>query len=279
MFFAGSSFDVRIVMKLGYINYLNCYPFYHCMFNSPIAGVDVIPAYPGELNVMMEKGELDVSPISAAAFCGVQDRLVLLKDFCLSSEGYVRSVVLNSRYPIEDLSDKTIGLTRASKTSMVLLKILLQKYYDVNPNYVTVEPDPQYTNIDAALVIGNEAMVDTPEPIQYSYDLGDLWMRKTGYPVVFAVFAAQKDFYESDKSMVDAVVQSYRESLAVLESQREVIVSAAAEKYPRIPYDIDGYYSLLRFNFTDHLREALQFYFNEAASLGLLNPVKEIAWV
>jgi len=116
-------------MRLGYINYLNCYPYYYHMFEKqPLPGVEIIPAYPSTLNAMMSTGELDMSPISAAAYADLEDEAVLLPDFCLSSLGYVHSVILASLAPIEDLGGKRIGLSSASKTSVVLLKILLQSY-------------------------------------------------------------------------------------------------------------------------------------------------------
>lgn len=267
-------------MKLGYIDYLNCYPFYHHMFRKePLADTAVIPRYPGELNQLMKDGELDMSPISAGAYPEMQDSVVLLPDFCLSSIGYVRSVVLQSKLPIEDLDGKRIGLTSASKTSMVLLKILLEKYYHLKPAYIPCTPDPEMDGLDAALVIGNEAMVESERPLPYIYDLGDLWLRKTGYPVVFAVIAVQKKTAEERPEIVRAVSESFRLSLNDLRNNRRDVVMFAGEKYPHITYDIDHYYNLLKFDFSEELKKALEFYFREAASMGLLDEVKKIEFI
>ena len=266
-------------MKLGYIDYLNCYPFYHHMFRKEPLDNTVVPRYPGELNVLMKSGELDMSPISAGAYPEMQGSVLLLPDFCLSSIGYVRSVVLQSKLPIEDLNGKNIGLTSASKTSMVLLKILLEKYYHLKPEYVSSTPNPDMDNLDAALVIGNEAMVETDRPMPYIYDLGDLWLRKTGYPVVFAVIAVQKKTAMESIDKVIEVSESFRLSLNDLHNNRRDVVKYAGEKYPHITYDIDHYYNLLKFDFTGDLKEALEFYFSEAASMGLLDEVKKINFI
>ncbi len=263
-------------MNLGYIDYLNCYPFYHHMFHKEPLDVTVVPRYPGELNELMKNGGLDMSPISAGAYPEIQDRVVLMPDFCLSSIGYVRSVVLQSKLPIEDLDGRKIGLTSASKTSVVLLKIILEKYYNLKPEYVPSTPDPDMNGIDAALVIGNEAMVDPERPLPYIYDLGDLWYRKTGYPVVFAVIAVQKKTAEADPGIIRRVAESYRLSLNDLKNNRRDVVRFAGERYPHITYDIDYYYHLLKFDFTDELKKALQFYFAEGASMGLLDRVEKI---
>ena len=266
-------------MKLGYIDYLNCYPFYHHMFHKEPLNNTIVPRYPGELNLLMKEGQLDMSPISAGAYPEMQDSVILLPDFCLSSIGYVRSVVLQSKLPIEDLDGKKIGLTSASKTSMVLLKILLERYYHLKPEYIPCTPNPDMDNFDAALVIGNEAMVETERPMPYIYDLGDLWLRKTGYPVVFAVIAVQKKTADERIDKVREVSESFRLSLNDLRDNRRDVVQFAGEKYPHITYDIDHYYHLLKFDFTDDLKTALEFYFSEAASMGLLDEVKKINYI
>jgi chorismate dehydratase len=266
-------------MKLGYIDYLNCYPFYHHMFRKEPLDNTIVPRYPGELNALMKEGRLDMSPISAGAYPEMQDRVLLLPDFCLSSIGYVRSVVLQSKLPIEDLAGKKIGLTSASKTSVVLLKVLLEKYYSLKPDYIPCRPDPDMDMLDAALVIGNEAMVENERPMPYIYDLGDLWLRKTGYPVVFAVIAVQKTTASESKDKVVEVSESFRQSLLDLQNNRRDVVKFAGEKYPHITYDIDHYYNLLKFDFSDDLKAALEFYFKEAASMGFLEEVKNINYI
>jgi chorismate dehydratase len=266
-------------MKLGYINYLNCYPFYHHMFCREPLPNTIVPRYPGELNQLMKDGGLDMSPISAGAYPEIQERVLLMPDFCLSSIGYVRSVVLQSNIPIEELRYGKIGLTSASKTSVVLLKLLLEKHYNLKPVYVPSSPVPDMEGLDAALVIGNEAMIETARPVPYIYDLGDLWLRKTGYPVVFAVIAVQEKTARESIDLVRQVADSFRLSLDDLRDNRDEVVKFAGAKYPDINYDIDHYYNLLKYDFTDDLKTALQYYFNEAASMGLLDEVKNIRFI
>lgn len=267
-------------MRLGYINYLNCYPFYYHMFEKePLGGVSVVPAYPSALNAMIAKGELDLSPISAAAFAQIQNEAHLLKEFCLSSIGYVRSVVLVSNRPIEDLHGRKVGLSSASQTSVVLLKLLLRKYYRIAPEYVPSPPLPDLTRLDAALVIGNEAMSDSITRVRFMYDIGELWLLKTGHPVVFAVFALRDEALAREKNRVDAAIGSFRESLHCLENDRKALIAAASSRYVEFetPY-IDEYYRLLKFSFTEELRRALRFYFDCAAEEGLLENVQDIRW-
>ncbi len=181
--------------------------------------------------------------------------------------GYVGSVFLRSKIPIEYLHKRTVGVTQASHTSVVLLKILLQHYYNVEPIYKTTDPNPVLTDMDAALIIGNEAMVTSSEMISYSYDLGELWLRKTGFPVVFAVFAVQENIISRFRAKISAVIQSYHDSLHCLRTEKERVIAAAQAKYPNIIYDIGDYYETLQFEVTKELKEALTFYLDMAAEL------------
>lgn len=267
-------------MKLGYINYLNCFPFYFHMFERrPLPGVEIHPAHPSELNMMMAAGELDMSPVSSAAVADMSDRVLLLPDFCLSSIGYVQSVILRSCVPIEELDGRTIGLTSASQTSVVLLKILLSRYYGLDPIYKTGSTRPELHDYDAALIIGNDAMTPSAEPVPYTYDLGDLWLRKTGHPVVFAVFTVSREAAVHQRGSVDAVIESYRTSLDCLKNERDTVIRMAGEKYPDIVFDIGGYYNVLQFFFTGELKRALTFYYDTAADMGLLKRMERMEFL
>lgn len=243
---------------------------------APVPGVDVVPAYPSQLNAMLIEGKLHMSPISSAAYADGQDNLKLLPDFCLSSIGYVRSVILVSKKPIEMLDNCMVGLSSASQTSVVLLKILLQKFYGLLPQYVSSDPYATLHNLDAKLVIGNEAMMHESEPLPYIYDLGDLWLQKTGYPVVFAVFALRNDALLHYADTIDAVCASYRASLDTLYADPTDLIAKAQKRYPDIAYDIAKYYTLLKYEFSQQLKEALLVYYSLASELQLLPPVPSL---
>ncbi|NLA73944.1 MAG: menaquinone biosynthesis protein [Deltaproteobacteria bacterium] len=268
-------------MRLGYINYLNCYPFFYHMFEyEQLDNIEVIQRYPNELNLMIREGSLDMSAISSATYPLIQDKALLLPDFCLSSIGYVGSVILSSNLPVEELGGKRVGLTKASHTSVLLLKMLLKNYYNVVPEYVLTKPNPSMDGLDAALMIGNEAMVRSSAPVPFSYDLGELWLRKTGYPVVFAVFAINEKAIDKFSSQITRVVNSFRRSIECLDKEPEKMVEAAHMKYPDIAYDVKGYYeTCLQFKFSSRLKQALQFYYTKAFDMGLLEKKVKIRYL
>ena len=264
-------------MRIGYIDYLNCYPFYYHMFEKePLKSVDVVAGIPSELNRLMKGKRLDLSPISSATYADIKEDVLLLPEFCLSSVGYVGSVIMCSNYPIEELNNKKVGLSGASHTSRVLLKILLEKFYGIEPYYLQAGPFPDLTGHDAALIIGNDAMRGCADKAPYKYDLGELWLNKTGFPVVFAVFAVRENAIRENLAAIRAVIKSYRASLKCLVQEKENVIKRAGQKYPDILYDINGYYDTLQFDFTDILKAALKYYLSAAEELNLLQRVESL---
>lgn len=267
-------------MRLGRIDYLNCYPFYyHMLEKEPLKGVTVHPALPSELNRLMAEKKLDMSPVSAAAYADMNRDVLLLPDFCISSTGLVKSVILAGRFPLEDLGGKKLGLTSASRTSIVLLKILLKKFYGVEPVYREAGPRPGLKDFDAALLIGDDALTGEIDAAPYRYDLGELWLKKTGLPVVFAVFAVARAAAAADPEGIKAVVNSYRTSLRCLAEDRPGLAAKAALEYSGVNCDINDYLAALRYEFTDDRKAALKYYFSAASELGLLEEVKALEFV
>jgi len=99
----------------------------------------------------------------------------------------VYSVVLVHTMAVVRL--RTIALDTASKTSNQLIRVLLQKYYRLNPTYVS--PDEP---ADGQLMIGDLAIAYRhSHPDERYLDLGQSWHSHTGLPFVFAVWAVRKD--------------------------------------------------------------------------------------
>ncbi len=264
-------------MEIGYIDYLNCYPFYYHMFEKePLKDINIIPGLPAELNRMMKDKRLGLSPVSSATYADIRDDVLLLPEFCLSSVGYVGSVILCSRFHIEDLHKRKVGISGASHTSQVLLKILLKKFYNIEPFYITTGPRPDLNDYDAVLLIGNDAMAGCIKEAPFTFDLGEMWLEKTGFQVVFAVFAARKDAIREKPSLVKKVINSYRSSIQCLFEERDMVIMKARQKYPDIQYDVNGYYETLQFEFTDNLKNALKYYLSAGKELDLLKNVETL---
>src|SRR5205823_9611365 len=96
------------------------------------------------------------------------DRLRLLPRLCVSSEGAIDSIQLVSRRPLDEV--RVVAVTPESATSVVLTKVLL-------PN---TEHVPLGEEADARLLIGDAALKSAFEDPTPHFDLGRLWLERTG---------------------------------------------------------------------------------------------------
>lgn len=194
-------------MRVGRIPYINCYPVYGAIDRGivPLDGT-LVDGIPSDLNRRMAAGQIDVSVISAVEYAREASRYLLLPDLGITSDGPVRSVMLFSTRPAEELDGARVLLTRSSMTSVALLRLLFEHVWRAAPRFGAgdaelsdvarfgAEPHEARLVIgDAALLLGAHGGDGTGAPeYRYVYDLGAEWKRWTGLPFVFAVWVAQR---------------------------------------------------------------------------------------
>lgn len=197
-----------MTLTIGIIDYLNTQPFqYDLEARLRPLGVDFVRGVPTQLNRALLAGEIDLAPISAFFAAEHADQFTILPGHSISSLGAVKTVLLFSWKPdIRELDGATIALTDHSATSVNLLRALCQKRYNITPNFVTVGQDlaQMMAGADGALVIGDTALVEGylhremvgPDGVNGRptiFDLGDEWLKLTGLPFTFALWAARRE--------------------------------------------------------------------------------------
>ncbi len=99
----------------------------------------------------------------------------------------MRSVCLFHRRPLAQL--RRVALDASSRTSVALLRLLLQARLGREPEYVTLPPEPRamLAECDGALLIGDTALY-FEDPLVTRLDLAEAWRQETGLPFVFALW-------------------------------------------------------------------------------------------
>ena len=188
-----------MVPRLGHIAFLNVLPLTYALAHGATQGLDILRATPAQLNGRLEAKNLDVSGVSSITYARHADDLLILPDVCIASDGDVRSVLLVSRVPAEEIKDGRVLLSDKSASSHALLKIILRRAYDAAPIYETralTPHDPVPEGAAASMFIGDDALElyhHPPEGI-YIYDLARAWKRLTGMRMVFGIWAAARSF-------------------------------------------------------------------------------------
>ncbi|GAC1647946.1 MAG: menaquinone biosynthesis protein [Gemmatimonadaceae bacterium] len=194
--------------RVGRIPYVNCYPVYGAIDRGLVGlDADLVSGVPTELNQRMAAGDLDVSVVSATEYARAADDYLLLPDLAISCDGPVRSVMLFSKRPAEDLDRLPVLVSRSSMTSVRLLELLFDNVFRATPTFIAGDAEIGDVNSfsgephDARLVIGDAALLlaagvneghGAAELYPFSYDLGAEWKRWTGLPFVFAVWVARR---------------------------------------------------------------------------------------
>ena len=108
----------------------------------------------------------------------------------ICANGNVESVLLQCKCPLDQV--KIVNLDPASKTSNMLVKLLLEQHFCVRQeiHFCIGAPDA-----NACVVIGDRAL--RAKPALKTYDLAAEWKSMTGLPFVFAVWAHWKDHPDS----------------------------------------------------------------------------------
>ena len=215
-----------MIPRLGHIAFLNVLPLTYALAHGAAQGVDVLRATPAQLNGRLEARNLDVSGVSSITYARHADDLLVLPDVCIASDGDVRSVILVSRVPAEQIKNARVLLSDKSASSHALLKIILRRVYDAAPQYETralVPSDPVPEGAAGALFIGDDALElyhHSPEGV-YIYDLAQEWKHLTGARMVFGIWAAARAFAEAHPDALRMVhgriVRAFRDWNAVKE--------------------------------------------------------------
>jgi chorismate dehydratase len=247
------------VIRLGRISYVNMAPVFYRLD----AEVQEVAGVPTELNRRLFDGEIDLAPISSIEWARNAERLRLLPRLCVSSEGAVDSIQLVSRQPLERV--RSVAVTPESATSVVLTKVLLPE----------AEHFPFGAEADAQLLIGDAALKSAFEDPTPHYDLGRLWLERTGLPMVFAVWAATDPAPPGLEELEEALVQSVR--LARAEPER--LAYEASERYGYPAGFLARYFEKLRYRFGPKERAGLYTFLELARDAGELQAIPELRFI
>lgn len=264
--------------RVGHIKFYNCLPLHYGLEQNRVPErVELIRGTPTELNNLLIKGELDISSISSIAYARHWRELLILPNLSVSCAGPVKSIYLVSRFPLQELGGRTVALTCSSATSQVLLKIVLQDGYGVQPGYIEVASglERMLQVADAALLIGDAALkVHLQKPAGlYIYDLGVEWHRLTGMKMVFALWAVRRSYAAAQPELVREIYRSFVKSMAYSLEHVEQIAKDAAGSGVFDAGFLQDYFTTLQFALDGEYLKGLQEYYARAGRLRCLTEV------
>lgn len=262
-----------MTLRVGRIPFLVCAPFFHDFLGreSDFQDVDFIDGPPSAHCLGLKGGSIHLSPASSITFAQKPGAFVLSPELCTSCSFEVRSVKLFSKRPVEELSGKRVRMTSQSKTSVTLLRILLERRFALRPEYVDGVYEPED---DAVLLIGDQALEENERHrFAFDYDLGTLWQNWQKLPFVFGAWIIAKEALSHElKPTLLRYMEATKNSIEKFRANPSEALDKWLKRYPvDLPRTvIENYYTALDYRFTEDRKESLKLFFKYAAELGLV---------
>lgn len=269
-----------MTLRVGRIPFLVCAPFFHDFIGreSEFRDVEFIDGPPSAHCAGLKNGSIHLSPASSITFAQKPGAFVLSPDLCTSCSFEVRSVKLFSKLQINALGGRRIRMTAQSKTSVNLLRIILEERFGVRPIYV----DGAYEDgDDACLLIGDQALEENERHrFEYDYDLGTLWLEWQNAPFVFGAWIISKTALDAEHlESLRRYLEATKNSIEKFREDPSKALDKWLARYPvNLPRSVvENYYSALDYRFTEERKNSLSKFFHLAKKMGLVeaSPVLE----
>ncbi|MGH9442815.1 MAG: menaquinone biosynthetic enzyme MqnA/MqnD family protein [Thermoanaerobaculia bacterium] len=234
-------------MRVSVVDFLNARPLVWGLLRNPPPGFEVSRDMPSVCADRLRDGSADAGLIPSIELWRIPD-LQRVAGLGIAADSEVRSVLLVSNVSREKI--RSVRFDPSSRTSAALVRVLLKRRYGI-----TVESRDE--GADAELIIGDPAMKADLRG-RVVLDLASEWRSLTGFPFVFAVWAARKEAWSEE--LRSALFDSYRASVcafdAMIDSEIEAFRDNAGARLSRALVE-------------DYLRHCLHYELTEADENGL----------
>jgi chorismate dehydratase len=268
-------------LRISAISFLNTAPLMWDFEHGDVARYfEIEYTVPSVCAAALAANHADIGIIPAFAYAEIPE-LVILPDIAIASKDRVRSILLVSKKPIEQV--ESVATDSSSRTSVALLQILFTKFFGGRRQLMPHPPqlEAMLRQHDAALLIGDAALRVQDGSAYHTYDLAHVWHRLTGKPFVFAFWAVRLDALGRQSREVDLAEVFQRSRDHGLEPEN--IAAISEEWSPRLgmaPYDIRRYLTENIHYYLDRENHAgLRLFLQYSREIGLLAEIPELRFL
>jgi len=267
-------------LKMGIPLYLNTLPLlFYFPKNNP--DVELVLDVPKKLNFKLKEGEIHGSLSSSVVYARDFENYLILPDISISAVGEVKSVILCHKEPLEKLSGKKIGITPETESSFNLLKILLEEFIGVKPEYIHLPFNwknlkrEEKKEITGYLAIGDEALIlQLNNKDVMITDLAELWLKYTHLPFVFALFIVRKEVsHRYSQELKNFCLAIYHARARALSNLKEIV----EKNHLNLPKNwVYKYLTHLEYDFSGLKQRAFLTFCEYLYKKGLIKTVPEL---
>ena len=264
-------------LRISAISYLNTAPLmWDFQHGNAARDFDISYTRPSSCARALAEGAADIGIIPAAAYAQIPG-LQILPDVAIASRRAVRSILLVSRIPVEQV--RAVALDTSSMTSVALTKVLFEKWLGGGRTFTAMEPnlEQMLEQCDAGLLIGDPALqVDRSH--YHTLDLAEEWIRYTGKPFVFAFWAVRGEaLCEADPALDLAAVFRDSRDHGLEPQNLERIVQEWAPRLGLSVHAVREYLTeSIHYQLDAGCLEGLRLFYQYAAEIGALPIAPEL---
>ncbi len=252
-------------VRVSAVKYINSYPFMIGLRDGEVASMaEVEVCHPSECADRLMNGLTDVGLVPVASIASMRE-FHIISDYCIGTQGEVRTVLLVSNTPPDEVKD--IFLDFRSRSSVTLCRILAKKFWKKEFTWHPATEEFVITAMkqgEAAVMIGDRCF-EYAKHFKYRTDLGLEWKKFTGLPFVFACWVSAKPL---DSRFTTLFSKALCEGIA----RRNEAVSLLKEGSVATPEEVIDYLNNnIDFNLDDRKREAISLFISYIKELNL-NP-------
>src|SRR5271157_2926605 len=269
-------------LRVSAISFLNTAPLMWDLERGDAGkGFEISYTIPSGWAAALAGGQADIGIIPAIAYAQIP-RLVILPNIAIAARDSVRSILLISKKPIEDVG--TVATDTSSRTSVALTQILFAKFFGGHRKFTPHAPDlkEMLKEHDAALLIGDSSLQISLHDSPYRlYDLGHDWRRLTGKPFVFAFWAVRMDALHRQPEGTN-LIETFQQSRdhGLLPENIEVLAEEWAQKLSITETEVTTYLTENIHYYLDRENHAgLQLFLTYAHEVGLIPAVPELRFL
>jgi chorismate dehydratase len=207
-------------IRISAVKYANTYPFIYGLKESGFDKKVILETdHPADCAAKLISGKVDIGLIPVAALPLLKEYYII-SDYCIGSNGNVRTVMLLSNCPFKEI--RSIYLDYRSCSSVNLAKVLARNSWRREFNWINTSEGFDFRNIgpyEAVVLIGDQCF-EFERSFRYKLDLAMEWKEFSGLPFVFACWTANKPIEnefvkEFNKALqlgvnnIDAVVKKF----------------------------------------------------------------------
>ncbi|NOQ27462.1 MAG: ABC transporter substrate-binding protein [Bacteroidales bacterium] len=194
-------------IKISAVSYTNTLPFIYGIENSDIINhIELAKDIPSVCAQKLLDNKVDLGLIPVAVIPKL-NHSEIISDYCIGASGPVRSVILASYKPLNEID--TIYLDYHSRSSVMLTRILAKKFWKINVKWTDTSDgfENRIKENEAAVIIGDKALV-VEKKFPFVYDLAEEWIKNTKLPFVFAAWVSNKNLGSTFKTEFNAALKN-----------------------------------------------------------------------